>query len=136
MGATMNFAEYREMLHIVNPPCVPFLGMKSPQRPPIPRLTFPLGVYLKDLTFVADGNDDFIRGTELINFGKRVKAANIISDIQQYQAVPYPLQSVSEVQDHIITSMQTARDVNEMYSVSLSLEPREREDEKIARYKP
>lgn len=27
MGATMNFAEYREMLHIVNPPCVPFLGM-------------------------------------------------------------------------------------------------------------
>jgi son of sevenless-like protein len=26
MGATMNFAEYREMLHIVNPPCVPFLG--------------------------------------------------------------------------------------------------------------
>ena len=26
MGATMNFMEYREMLHIVNPPCVPFLG--------------------------------------------------------------------------------------------------------------
>ncbi|KAF8249688.1 ras GEF [Wilcoxina mikolae CBS 423.85] len=116
MGATMNFAEYREMLHIVNPPCVPFLG-----------------VYLKDLTFVADGNDDFIRGTELINFGKRVKAANIISEIQQYQAVPYPLTSVSELQDYIISSMQSARDVNEMYSVSLSLEPREREDEKIAR---
>lgn len=30
MGATMNFAEYREMLHIVNPPCVPFLGMFIP----------------------------------------------------------------------------------------------------------
>lgn len=30
MGATMNFAEYREMLHIVNPPCVPFLGMIIP----------------------------------------------------------------------------------------------------------
>lgn len=30
MGATMNFAEYREMLHIVNPPCVPFLGMFAP----------------------------------------------------------------------------------------------------------
>ncbi|KAI5786300.1 ras guanine nucleotide exchange factor domain-containing protein [Pyronema domesticum] len=116
MGATMNFAEYREMLHIVNPPCVPFLG-----------------VYLKDLTFVADGNDDFIRGTELINFGKRVKAANIISEIQQYQAVPYPLTPVPELQDYIIQAMQSARDVNEMYGVSLSLEPREREDEKIAR---
>lgn len=31
MGATMNFAEYREMLHIVNPPCVPFLGMFIPE---------------------------------------------------------------------------------------------------------
>ncbi|KAA8913089.1 ras guanine nucleotide exchange factor domain-containing protein [Sphaerosporella brunnea] len=116
MGATMNFAEYREMLHIVNPPCVPFLG-----------------VYLKDLTFVADGNDDSIKGTELINFGKRVKAANIISEIQQYQAVPYGLTPVPELQDYIISSMQAARDVNEMYAVSLSLEPREREDEKIAR---
>ena len=91
------------------------------------------GVYLKDLTFVADGNDDFIRGTELINFGKRVKAANIISDIQQYQAVPYPLTTVPELQDYIISSMQSARDVNDMYSTSLALEPREREDEKIAR---
>lgn len=26
MGASMNFAVYREMLHQVNPPCVPFLG--------------------------------------------------------------------------------------------------------------
>lgn len=91
------------------------------------------GVYLKDLTFVADGNDDFIKGTELINFGKRVKAANIISEIQQYQAVPYPLTAVPELQDYIMSSMQQARDVNEMYTVSLSLEPREREEEKIAR---
>jgi len=103
-------------LHIVNPPCVPFLG-----------------VYLKDLTFVADGNDDFIKGTPLINFGKRVKTANIIREIQQYQSVPYPLQPVPELQDYIITNMQSARDVNEMYSLSLTLEPREREDEKIAR---
>ncbi|PWW79627.1 ras GEF [Tuber magnatum] len=118
MGATMNFAEYREMLHIVNPPCVPFLG-----------------VYLKDLTFVADGNDDFIKGDQkLINFDKRVKTANIIREIQQYQSVPYPLQPVPELQDYIISNMQSARDVNDMYNLSLSLEPREREDEKIARY--
>ncbi|RPA93539.1 ras GEF [Choiromyces venosus 120613-1] len=118
MGATMNFAEYREMLHIVNPPCVPFLG-----------------VYLKDLTFVADGNDDFIKGDQrLINFDKRVKTANIIREIQQYQSVPYPLQPVPELQDYIISNMQSAKDVNDMYNLSLSLEPREREDEKIARY--
>ncbi|KAL7271979.1 cell division cycle-related protein [Rhizina undulata] len=117
MGATMNFAEYREMLHIVNPPCVPFLG-----------------VYLKDLTFVADGNDDYIKGTDqLINFGKRSKTATIIREIQQYQSVPYALQPVPELIDWITQQMVAARDVNEMYETSLSLEPREREDEKIAR---
>lgn len=116
MGASMNFAVYREMLHHVNPPCVPFLG-----------------VYLKDLTFVADGNDDYIKGTELINYGKRVKAAAIIQEIQQYQAVPYPLQPVPELQDYIIQNMNNARDVSEMYTVSLNLEPKEREEEKIAR---
>ncbi|KAF8469219.1 ras guanine nucleotide exchange factor domain-containing protein [Kalaharituber pfeilii] len=116
MGTTLNFNEYRECLHLVNPPCVPFLG-----------------VYLKDLTFVADGNPDFIKGTELINFGKRAKTAAIIREIQQYQSVPYPLQSIQELQDYILQNMQAAKDVTEMFNVSLALEPREREDEKIAR---
>lgn len=55
-------------------------------------------------------------------------------DIQQYQNVPYPLQPVPELQDYILTNMQSAGDVHEMYDMSLSVEPREREDEKIARY--
>ncbi|KAI5810996.1 ras guanine nucleotide exchange factor domain-containing protein [Peziza echinospora] len=116
MGTTLNFNEYRECLHLVNPPCVPFLG-----------------VYLKDLTFVADGNPDYIKGTELINFGKRAKTAAIIREIQQYQSVPYPLQPIQELQDYIQSNMQAAKDVTEMFNISLALEPREREDEKIAR---
>jgi son of sevenless-like protein len=48
--------------------------------------------------------------------------------------VPYPLQPVPELQDYILTNMQSAGDVHEMYEMSLSVEPREREDEKIARY--
>ena len=39
-----------------------------------------------------------------------------------------------ELQDYILTNMQSAGDVHEMYEMSLSVEPREREDEKIARY--
>lgn len=88
---------------------------------------------MKDLTFVADGNPDFIKGTDLINFGKRAKTAAIIREIQQYQSVPYPLQPIPELQDYILSNMQTAKDVTEMFNVSLQLEPREREDEKIAR---
>ncbi|KAF2272689.1 ras GEF [Westerdykella ornata] len=117
MGSTKNFAEYRETLHKANPPCIPFFG-----------------VYLTDLTFIEDGIPSLIKKTNLINFAKRAKTAEVIRDIQQYQNVPYPLQPVPELQDYILTNMQSAGDVHEMYETSLQVEPREREDEKIARY--
>jgi son of sevenless-like protein len=97
------------------------------------QLTGP-GVYLTDLTFIEDGIPSLIKKTNLINFAKRAKTAEVIRDIQQYQNVPYPLQPVPELQDYILTNMQSAGDVHEMYEMSLSVEPREREDEKIARY--
>ncbi|KAK4988227.1 cell division cycle-related protein [Elasticomyces elasticus] len=116
MGSTKNFLEYREALHKANPPCIPFFG-----------------VYLTDLTFIEDGIPSVIKKTNLINFAKRAKTAEVIRDIQQYQNVPYPLQPVPELQEYILTNMQHAGDVHEMYDRSLTVEPREREDEKIAR---
>ncbi|KAF1345914.1 guanine-nucleotide dissociation stimulator CDC25 [Delphinella strobiligena] len=116
MQSTKNFLEYRDTLHKANPPCIPFFG-----------------VYLTDLTFIEDGIPSVIKKTNLINFAKRAKTAEVIRDIQQYQNVPYPLQPVPELQDYILTNMQTAGDVHEMYDRSLQVEPREREDEKIAR---
>jgi son of sevenless-like protein len=92
------------------------------------------GVYLTDLTFIEEGIPSLIKKTNLINFAKRAKTAEVIRDIQQFQNVPYPLQPVPELQDYILTNMQSAGDVHEMYEMSLSVEPREREDEKIARY--
>lgn len=44
------------------------------------------------------------------------------------------MQPVPELQDYILSNMQNAGDVHEMYDMSLQVEPREREDEKIARY--
>ncbi len=72
----------------------------------------------------------------MINFAKRAKTAEVIRDIQQYQNVTYSLHSVGELQDYIISNMQAAGDVHEMYDKSLQVEPREREDEKIVRYVP
>ncbi|KAI8218803.1 Cell division control protein 25 [Colletotrichum sp. SAR 10_99] len=114
MASTKNFGEYREALHVANPPCIPFFG-----------------VYLTDLTFIEDGIPSVIKKTNLINFAKRAKTAEVIRDIQQYQAVGYSLQPVPELQDYIISNMQAAGDVHEMYDKSLQVEPREREDEKI-----
>ena len=91
------------------------------------------GVYLTDLTFIEDGIPSIIKKTTLINFAKRAKTAEVIRDIQQYRAMPYCLQPVTELQDYILSNMQAAGDVHEMYDKSLKIEPREREDEKIVR---
>ena len=58
----------------------------------------------------------------------------MIRDIQQYQNVPYLLHPVSELQDYILNNLHSANDVHDMYERSLEVEPRERDDEKIARY--
>ncbi|GJJ73293.1 son of sevenless [Entomortierella parvispora] len=117
MSVNKNWAEYREILHSVNPPCVPFVGM-----------------YLTDLVMIQDGNQDFLKKSgHLINFYKRVKTAEVIRDIQQYQSVPYCLTSVPEIQVFIRRGMECTKPVNELYDMSLALEPRERGDEKIAR---
>lgn len=91
------------------------------------------GVYLTDLTFIEDGIPSVIKRTDLINFAKRAKTADVIRDIQQYQNVLYVLKPVPDLQDYILSNMQAAGDVHEMYDKSLQVEPREREDEKITR---
>ncbi|KAL5000320.1 ras guanine nucleotide exchange factor domain-containing protein [Aspergillus recurvatus] len=116
MASTKNFGEYREALHLANPPCIPFFG-----------------VYLTDLTFIEDGIPS-LTPSELINFNKRTKTAEVIRDIQQYQNSPYLLTPVTELQEYILSNLQGAGDVHDMYDRSLEVEPREREDEKIARY--
>lgn len=114
-----------------------FRFVMSPPRPslfPIIDVIYPSGVYLTDLTFIEDGIPSIIKKTNLINFAKRTKTAEVIRDIQQYQNVGYSLQSVPDLQDYILSNMQAAGDVHEMYDKSLDVEPREREDEKIVRY--
>jgi son of sevenless-like protein len=116
MGSTKNFAEYRETLHLANPPCIPFFG-----------------VYLTDLTFIEDGIPSIIKKSSLINFAKRAKTAEVIRDIQQYQNVAYNLVGVAELQEYILGNMARAGDVHEMYAKSLEIEPREREDDRVVR---
>ncbi|CAJ0917345.1 1483_t:CDS:2 [Entrophospora sp. SA101] len=116
MNASKNFSEYREMLHRINPPCVPFLG-----------------VYLTDLTFIEDGNQNTLKKQKnLINFSKRMKTAEVIREIQQYQ-VPYNLSPVHEIQLFLTSHIEDSNDSSDFYDKSLAIEPKEREDEKIAR---
>ena len=116
IASTKNFGRYREALHSANPPCIPFLG-----------------VYLTDLVFIEDGIASVVKNSELINFTKRTKTAEVIRDIQAYQNAPYTLNPVPELQNWILENMRNAGEVHEMYNRSLEIEPREREEEKIAR---
>ncbi|KAJ9125106.1 hypothetical protein QFC22_000059 [Naganishia vaughanmartiniae] len=163
-----NFAGYRERLKRVDPPCIPFLG-----------------VYLTFLTFIEDGNANFLpapsaaaaatpsttastsslrqhaqevpvskpfatdtdgettprtaTGTTsdtkrlLIHFSKRQKAADVIREIQQYQTMPYALTAQPVVQGYLGERLQAVENSPDLYEISLRLEPREREDEKVAR---
>ena len=92
-----NYKNFREKLHNVNPPCIPYLG-----------------VYLTDLTFIEDGNPALTGN--LINFVKRQKVSEVISEIQQYQDVPYCLERVDSIH-HWLNSIEMISEDN-LYKTS------------------
>ncbi|ELU38983.1 cell division control protein Cdc25 [Rhizoctonia solani AG-1 IA] len=112
-----NFTAYKQRLKTVDTACVPFLG-----------------VYLTVLTFIQDGNKDFISKEQgIINFGKRQKAAEVIREIQSYQAKQYQLAIVDQIQTFIEDSLGNVDEKADYWETSMLLEPREREDEKMTR---
>jgi len=109
LGANRNFTEYREIIHSVNPPCIPFLG-----------------IYLQDLTFIEDGNPDYLhKSSNLINFAKRQKTAEVIRELKQFQNFAYNFHTIPEFQDYIKGQLDQDRDVDRLYERSLKLEPKQ-----------
>lgn len=96
----------------------------------------PVGVYLSTLTFIQDGSKDILPGN-LINFSKRQKAAEVIREIKHWQSKPFSLHPLPQVQAFIedrLNSFHDSTDWSEAFwNKSLECEPREREDEKMAR---
>ncbi|KAL7751136.1 hypothetical protein RI367_003340 [Sorochytrium milnesiophthora] len=120
-----NYAEYRELLHSVGAPCLPFLGR-----------------YLTDLTFTEDGNANFLTTTvrnemgeepRLINFTWRAKLAEILREIQRFQVTPYNLQPVPAIQQRLLAMLDRHIPDEELWEMSNNVEPREREDQKLVR---
>ncbi|CAO3643983.1 unnamed protein product [Cunninghamella echinulata] len=109
--SSRNFAEYRTRLKSSVAPCLPFLG-----------------VYLTDMTFIDDGNNDF-RYTPskkpLINFDKYIKTTKILNAIHEFQ-IPYKFLEVEEIQRYLTICLETVgKDEQAFYNRSLKLEPRE-----------
>ena len=77
------------------------------------------GTYLTDLTFIEDGNPDYIQG--LVNYRKRELVYSVIREIQQYQQASYTFELVNIA--HFLTELPS-NDENSLYDLSLLREPR------------
>lgn len=75
-------------------------------------------------------------GSTLVNFRKRQKASEVINDIKRWQA-PFNFHAIPSIQAYIEESLNSVSDTKEsserFWTISLEREPREREDEKMAR---
>lgn len=109
MKAEGSYRNFRQILHQIAPPCCPYLGM-----------------YLTDLTFMDDGNPDYVKSpagdTKLINFKKREMIVGVISEIQQYQQTKYNYEVKPDLQAYIKELPRMAD--KEMYEFSMKVEPR------------
>ena len=107
----------------MTPPAIPFLG-----------------VYLTDLTFIELGNPDYLPESSFINFDKRRKVFQVIKDIQKFQVTPFELIPVPGIQKwldamgaegtgHDVLGVGKLSNENQLYEISLAVEPREDSDD-------
>jgi hypothetical protein len=83
------------------------------------------GLFLTDLTFLDDGNPDYVQGR--INMDKCDRYLKIIENFQLYQTKKYEFQPLMDIREKLLgaINIETNHDQDYYYELSLSLEPRE-----------
>lgn len=151
---TKNFARYKELLKMINPPCVPFFAFYqtslvfiedgNKDNVPLPSSqpmspTSSGGHSMRDsaafttLTAASGSNAGAAAGAGgkderpmLINFFKRQLTADILRDIQQYQSQPYNLAVCKPVQQFVEHGLETVENsIDALYEISLKVEAKQ-----------
>ena len=99
-----NYRLLREVIKTQNPPCIPYIG-----------------VYLQDLTFIEDGNQDLVNNK--IHFFKRRKLGIVIRNIQRFQQFPYNFTINPEIRSKLANT-DICMDEDMQYELSLEREPK------------
>lgn len=113
MTSDKSFKNYRPHLKGVTPPLVPYLGL-----------------YLTDLTFVEEGNKEYVphsqTGKLLINWAKRKLVYTTIHQIQLYQNTPYNIIPILQIQELIEKKLENTIIISneELYNISFLREPK------------
>lgn len=109
MANNKSYSRYRTELKTCDVPCLPYLG-----------------VFLTDLTFIEDGNLDYLltkdNRTDILNFAKMRKVASVIEKMLLYQPQQYNFEKVPIIYDYFQTLPQI--DDTSAYEISTQLEPK------------
>jgi hypothetical protein len=99
-----SFSQYRSAKSSIDPPAIPYLG-----------------VYLQDLTFIEEGNNDKLENG-YVNFVKFRMIADILVEIKQFQQKEYNLQPVPSIQEYLLATR--ILDEEKLFALSQQVEPR------------
>lgn len=104
-----NMKHYRDKLSVSTSPMVPFLRKNS----------LILAIYLKDLTFINDGNPSKING--LINIDKLRMMAERVLEIVALAEKPFPYESVPTILSYV-SKPPVEMDQNKLKAIAAQLE--------------
>lgn len=102
MKGDQSYRKVREALVSIKPPAIPYIG-----------------IFLKDIVFIADGNPD-MTAEGLINFNKYRLLYSVIAQIQQFQQESYNFHVVQQI-EHLLTSLKPVDD-DTLWHMSLKCE--------------
>eukprot|EP01102_Stenamoeba_stenopodia_P001613 TRINITY_DN1144_c0_g1_i1.p1 TRINITY_DN1144_c0_g1~~TRINITY_DN1144_c0_g1_i1.p1 ORF type:complete len:605 (-),score=138.63 TRINITY_DN1144_c0_g1_i1:105-1919(-) len=84
-SSSQNYKAYREHVASIQGPSIPYIG-----------------IYLRDLTFVEDGNETFLNSTKIVNYEKMRMLSTILNEIKELQTQQYNIQQDKSILQYLL----------------------------------